>query len=157
MCKVLQDFKHDCLCRGFSKRTIETYISNITRYLEYCGQDVNIELLQKFLFHLRNKNLSDSTLNGYFAALNTYTDYRCFEGHIEYNPIPQFRKRYLRIKRKFNSIDRRQLIDVQTMANLVSEPFTMCESIRIKDYLWTMPIRDSAMMICYAKYWIVMV
>ena len=43
----------------------------------------------------RKKGVSPRTLSAYFSAISSYYDYLIYEGTLNKNPIPPFRKRYL--------------------------------------------------------------
>ena len=57
------------------------------------------------LYHLKNERegrgssdgLSPSTLNTYFAAMNSFYKFLRYDGQVEENLIPEFRDRYLDI------------------------------------------------------------
>lgn len=117
---ILNKFLKDCLARGLTKHTVETYKSSISAFLDRFPDpsQVTLENLVDFLEDLRAQNLQSSTLKGSFAALNTFFDYLVFTGHLISNLIPSFRKRYL-TRLKFNGAAR-QLISVQDMRILVS-------------------------------------
>ncbi|MGP8329566.1 MAG: tyrosine-type recombinase/integrase, partial [Methanosarcinaceae archaeon] len=149
--KTLEDFEEDCVCRGFTKQTVDTYVCNIKHFLEFIdATNVEIENLKMFLLHLRSKNLADSTVNGYFSAINCYLDYLCFSGEKVNNPIAPFRKRYIRHKRRCNGTNTRQLISIEKMSELVNEPL-VTEKTQIKNYTWSVPERDHALFMIFAK------
>ena len=149
--KTINEFKLDCTCRGFTKPTVDTYASNCRHFLNYIGDsDVDIKVLTEYLSHLRSKNLANSTINGYFSALNCYLDYRIFMGEKINNPIPAFRRRYIRHKRRYNGTNTRQLVSVETMSKLVNEPL-ITEKTKIRDYVWSVPERDHAISMIFAK------
>lgn len=150
----LNGFVEDCLCRGFTRHTVETYSCNIREFFRVVGgvDDVDMGVLRGFLMYLRGRGLSDSTLNGYFAALNVYFDYLVFEGVLSGNPVPSFRRRYLNLRRRYNGVNSRQLIGVEEMAELVYSPFDV-GVVRISErtHLWSVPVRDCALMMLFAK------
>jgi integrase/recombinase XerD len=130
----LKEFEDDCKAQGFEKHTIESYLSNIRLFFEYVdvpADKVEIFHLTDFLNYLRfektipiqNKikvGAAKSTINAYFSALNAYYDFLEFSGQLDHNPIPKFRKRYLkRIKRDMGPDSTRQLISIRQMAELV--------------------------------------
>lgn len=152
MCvKTIDEFKLDCTCRGFTKQTVDTYTCNCRHFINYTGDtDIDITILTKYLSHLRSKNLANSTINGHFSALNCYLDYRIFMGEKINNPIPAFRRRYIRHKKRYNGTNTRQIISVEKMSTLVNEPL-ITEKTRIKDYVWSIPERDHAISMIFAK------
>ena len=152
MCvKTIEEFKLDCTCRGFTKQTVDTYTCNCRQFIDYTGDtDIDITILTKYLSHLRSKKLANSTINGHFSALNCYLDYRIFMGEKINNPIPAFRRRYIRHKKRYNGTNTRQLISVEKMSELVNEPL-VTEKTQIKDYVWSVPERDHAISMVFAK------
>ena len=124
---------------------------NCRHFLNYVGDsDVDIKILTEFLSHLRSRNLADSTINGYFSAMNCYLDYRIFMGEKINNPIPAFRRRYIRHKKRYNGTNTRQLISIEKMSELVKEPL-VTEHTKIKDYVYSVPERDHALSMIFAK------
>ncbi|MCK5342691.1 MAG: site-specific integrase, partial [Candidatus Heimdallarchaeota archaeon] len=87
---------------------------------------------------------------GYFSALNCFLDYRIFMGEKINNPIPAFRRRYIRHKRRYNGTNTRQLISIEKMSELVKEPLAT-EKTNIKNSLWSVPERDQAISMMFAK------
>lgn len=140
------------MTRGFTKHTVETYVSDVNNFLEFFNYDLHTDMksLMRYLTHLRARNLADSTLNGYFAAISTFFDYLVWCDTIESNPVPIFRRRYLRFKRKYNTKNTRQLISIPKMAELVYTPFAY-EHTKIRENLWSVPIRDHLIMMILAK------
>ena len=62
---------------------------------------------------IRKKGVSPRTLSAYFSAISSYYDYLIYEGTLNKNPIPPFRKRYLANHRpKTNGENTRQLISI---------------------------------------------
>ncbi|AKB34158.1 site-specific recombinase [Methanosarcina siciliae HI350] len=121
--EILSSFSLDCSCRGFSSRTVDNYVSCIRYFLELHSIDSDYDDLKKFLVHIRDeKKYSASTCNGYFSSLNTFYDYLVFEGKIDKNLVPSFRKRYMRTYKKFYESESRKLISIGDMALLVDEP-----------------------------------
>ncbi|NPE27641.1 tyrosine-type recombinase/integrase [Methanococcoides sp. SA1] len=153
MMSAVHDFTIDCYARGLSRRTIETYRSNLKLFLEHNPNPHGLENkdLRQHLQRLRNRELKISTINGHFAAISSFYDYLAFENNNIRNPIPPFRRRYIRNKRVFNGMNTRQIIDIHTMEELIKLPFSIPENTHIKEYTWTVPIRDQAIMLMLAK------
>nr|WP_321496285.1 tyrosine-type recombinase/integrase [uncultured Methanolobus sp.] len=159
---VLEEFADDCRCRDFSNTTIQTYRCNIRYFLDFQKCDHNqlfddfeirtdYDKLKLFLKHLKKRNLTASTINGYFSAISTFYDFLYEFEKTEKNEIPAFRRRYLKQKKKFNYYKRRQLIDKSTMKELVDEPLITEPFMQIKNYIRTVPERDRAIAIMFAK------
>ncbi|MDW7733709.1 MAG: tyrosine-type recombinase/integrase [Methanolobus sp.] len=119
---TVDGFVDDCHARGLTDHTIETYCSCITDYLRYHHDPAAVGLneLRAYLGSLRSRGLQGSTLKSYFAAISAFYDYMMFEGTLENNPIPSFRKRYLRIKAQHGGENTRQPGSIEQMKELVS-------------------------------------
>jgi integrase/recombinase XerD len=120
---IVNEFALDCRARGFSSRTVESYVSCLRYFLCMHSIDSNFDDLKSFLIHIRDeKRYSMSTCNGYFASLNTFFDYLVFAGKLDKNIIPSFRKRYMRTYKSFCANESRKLISIEDMARLVDQP-----------------------------------
>lgn len=118
----VEGFITDCEARGLTAHTIQTYQGCVKSFLQANPEPsrVDLDVLRRYLKHLRSMGLQGSTLKGYFAALSTFYDYLIFEGILSSNPVLPFRKRYLtRIKRSTGGENTRQLISVQQMRVLI--------------------------------------
>jgi integrase/recombinase XerD len=130
----LKQFEDDCKTLGYAEHTIEGYISNIKRFFEYVDvppDQVRISHLSDFLHYLRFEmtiktrnrikvGAAKSTIKTYFSSLHAYYDFLEFFGSMDENPIPKFRRRYLKhIKKDTGADSTRQLISIQQMAELV--------------------------------------
>lgn len=112
----IKGFVADCQARGLTVHTIQTYRSNVRDFLTYIDdpRGVSMDLLRNYLGELRQRNFQGSTLKGYFASISALYDYLVWEGDIELNPVPSFRKRYLsRLKHQYNGENTRQLPSIQ--------------------------------------------
>ncbi|AKB79125.1 Site-specific recombinase [Methanosarcina horonobensis HB-1 = JCM 15518] len=116
---LLNDFLLDCSVRNFSPRTIQSYKSNLKYFLSRHSVQINPDDLKNFLIHIRDKkHYSPSTVGNYFAALSSFYDWLEWEGVIEKNIVPQFRKRYLRYYKEQRH-EERQLINLEQMRALI--------------------------------------
>lgn len=128
------EFKYDCQSLGYNDHTIESYLSNIRLFFEYIQippEEITNTQLNKFLRYLRYEKeiikgnnvkigASKSTIKTYFSSLHAYYDYLEYNGFIDHNPIPKFRRRYLKHIRKHKGPDNtRQLVSIRQMAELV--------------------------------------
>ena len=116
----LNDFLLDCQVRNFSPRTIQSYKSHIKYYLSSHPIQISLGDLKDFLVHIRDeKGYAASTVENYFASLSCFCDYLEWEGIIQENIIPKFRKRYLRYY-KDPLPEERQLIILEQMKDLIN-------------------------------------
>lgn len=116
------DFENDLLIRGFSPRTVESYRSHLLHYVSRYGVEISTSNLKDFLMHLRDGlGYKPSTISNYFSTLFAFCDFLEFEGILESNPLPKFRRRYFHQYKNYVP-ERRQLISVEQMAKLVKVP-----------------------------------
>jgi len=119
----LQRFIDDCQARGLTRHTIETYVSEVKPFL-MANRDpeiVRTEDLGAFLGSLKAKGLCNSTIAGYFDAINVFYAFLVYYKLVQSNPVGGFVKRHLRRLRDPNEeTNRRQCISVQDMALVAS-------------------------------------
>lgn len=128
------DFETDCQSLGYDPHTIESYRSNLRLFFEYVEispEEITNTHLNKFLRFLRYEKeiingkkvkigASKSTIKTYFSSLHSYFDFLEYSGILQDNPIPKFRRRYLKhIKQHKGPDNTRQLISIPAMAQLV--------------------------------------
>jgi len=116
----LDKFLLDCDNKGMTTHSIETYKSNLIEFLKYNPSplDVGTDHLLFYLQNLKARNLSHSTLKGYFAAVSSFYDFLVFFKFIPINPVTGFRKRY--ILRGKDHPATRQIIGIEDMRQLLS-------------------------------------
>jgi len=145
--EYINEYVTDELLRGTTKRTLETYESNLRYtfgYLDCTPGEVGKNELKKLLSHLKTEKqgrrgngpgVSGQTVNVYFSALNSFYQYLIYEEDFTHNPVPAFRKRYLQDNTSDDG-EQRQLISVSEMAGLVMS---------------VMKTRDKAIILLFAK------
>lgn len=127
--ELLGRFEEDCVLRRMTRETIRSYLSYLRtmgRFLETRGRsflDLTTEDLKAILAHAaRERNLRAKTLHAYFSALSCLCDFLQYESLVPANPVPGFRKRYLREYKKrgpgTNGYER-QLLTVDQMRDLI--------------------------------------
>ena len=128
----LREFIEDCSARGLTPETIYTYQSNIGRFLEFIDKDptkAEMSDFRAFLAHLRTveytvgrqkrKGVASATLGVYFSSINSFYDFLVWEKYTQVNLVPQFRKRYIRLKLQRNGENTRPLISIEQMIELL--------------------------------------
>lgn len=118
----IEGFVSECQARGLTDHTIETYSSNVQAFLRAYTEPVKVNLddLRHYLGDLRSRGYQGSTLKSYFAAISAFYDFLIIEGAATANPIPSFRKRYLRVKQQHGGENTRQLISIEQMSQLIN-------------------------------------
>jgi len=125
---LIEMFLKDCHIRGLTQRTIDTYASDLKIFFNHVTRsalEVDLSELRRFLTWLRDeRHLADSTISTYYSAVYSFYEYLEFEGHVENNPVPRFRRRYLAFLRKNNrgtsGSSERQLISIDEMRRLIN-------------------------------------
>ena len=145
---LINKYLEDAECMGLTDKTIENYNSCLKIFSNFMGKsliDVDIPDFKKFKIHLENKKnrynekFSPTTVSRYFSALQSIYEFLEVEEYIGKNPMPKFRKRYLKDykrKRCSNGESRRKLISVEEMSMLVNS---------------IMDPRDKAVIVLFAK------
>lgn len=141
--ELIKRFGEDCAVRGLSTETTRRYLSSINifkQYLQVNGfkiLDVDKDVIRKFLEYLRkDRNITQKTVENYFAALNGFYDFLEYEEHVIKNPINAVRKRYIRRYKDNNEGQMRRLISVEEMTKLINS---------------TIEIRDKSIIALLAK------
>jgi len=129
---LINEYLLDIKCTNLTKNTVKNYHSCLkvfSLFFEKSLIDADISDLKEFKMHLEKKRnhydklLSPSTISRYFTAVESFFDFLEFEEYIDKNPMPKFRRRYLKeYKRKqYSNINsRRKLISVEEMNMLVN-------------------------------------
>lgn len=143
---LLEEYFKDAELQGLDERTIQTYRSDLQYFINWLDVDPRAagrDELREFLYHLRNDRtardgstgLKPSTLNIYFAAMNSFYQFLTYESEVQENPVPEIRDRYLDIGQD-DSSSSRQLLSIKEMSTLVHG---------------TLNPRDRAIIILFAK------
>ena len=140
---LISKFQEDCLTRGLTQETARRYLSSLgifNQYLKEIGRnilDVDRDVLRSFINYLRvDREVSQRTIETYFAAMASFFGYLEYERYINKNPVLEVRKRYLRKYKDNDDGQVRKLISVDEMARLINS---------------TMNIRDRAIIALLAK------
>jgi integrase/recombinase XerD len=141
--ELLNAFVRDCELRRLTRGTIRSHKSNIRtvgKYLQTTGlnfKDLDKESLKEVLDYLQNgREVSYKTLDCYFTALSSFYEYLEYEDRVHKNPVPAFRKRYLKRYKKEHNGSKRKLISVDEMSMLINS---------------TLEVRDKTIMTVLAK------
>lgn len=99
---LLTSFAEDATLRGLTTESLPAYLSYggiLAEFLASRGKgflDVDADLLKDILRYVLSRNVKAKTVRAYFSALSAVCDYLQYEGLLPANPVPPFRKRYLR-------------------------------------------------------------
>jgi integrase/recombinase XerD len=123
----LDEYTTDLKAQGLTVRTVENYASSIRKFFVFLGpkraEETTLADLRNYLTHLSsNGGLSPKTIGRDFSAITSFFQFLEFEERITGNPVPKFRRRYLRtIQREAEKdvVSLRQLIEVDDMRRLV--------------------------------------
>ncbi|MDQ0177149.1 site-specific integrase [Bacillus chungangensis] len=86
---ILQGFSQWLIEEGWAKKTIDSYVSDIKGYMQYCNEkgDGDQPLLSRFLFvkykeHLIEHDYAVSTINKKINSLKVFNDFLCFKQQV---------------------------------------------------------------------------
>ncbi|NYT02002.1 MAG: tyrosine-type recombinase/integrase [Methanosarcinales archaeon] len=121
---LLEGFKEDCeLRRLASARDYIRYAREFMAFLEARGsspRSIENEDLKAFLFTLQKRDLRSTTIDRIISCVSTFCTYLEDEKFLENNPMPTFRRRYLRVYKDSNDGQSRKLISVSEASLLVN-------------------------------------
>lgn len=125
--KLHEEYLADLQARSVTQKTVDTYGSATKIFLEWLDQlnpeSVDVVELKSFKEYLEQKRkVKAKSLMRYFSALQSFYDYLQFTNAVKVNPIPLFRRRYLKPVRREAMKDRsgqRQLLDMDTTKRYV--------------------------------------
>jgi integrase/recombinase XerD len=127
--ELLDRFAEDCALRRMTPETIRSYTSNLRTMAGFLDGrnrsplDLASDDLKAILsFALHDRAVRPKTIRAYFSALSCLCDFLVYEGFMASNPVPPFRKRYLRdYKKRGPGGDgfERQLLTVEQMRDLI--------------------------------------
>lgn len=115
-------FEQDCIARGLTRHTAQTYRSWVGHFLKRHPDPTKVTLsdLRTLLEGLKREKLAGGSLKGYFYAVGAFYNFLVFSGLHDKNPIPLFRQRYLSRVKSYPEIENsRQLISIQQMKMLI--------------------------------------
>ena len=97
-----------------------SYIQEFLSFLQKAPKEVERTDLKAYLMALQKRGLKQSSIDKVFSYLNNFYEYLAEENLVSSNPVPPFRKRYVRQYKAEMSQDVRQLISVEDAARLVN-------------------------------------
>ncbi|MFC1505714.1 tyrosine-type recombinase/integrase [Thermoproteota archaeon] len=127
--RLLELFIEDCRDRQLTPETIRRYESSIKQYISYLDEQgvpivkVDKHILHNYIRYRYSKGVNQKTLENDLCGVTSLYEYLIFEDHMERNPVPGVRKRYLRKYKKDNDGDTespRKLLTVEEMSLLIN-------------------------------------
>ena len=127
--RLLELFVEDCRDRQLTDETIRRYRSSIRQYLAYLEQqrasilNVDKHVLHDYIRQRRSQGIDQKTLENDLSGIAGLYEYLVFEDHMEKNPVPGVRKRYLRRYKEESDGDvesPRKLLTVEEMSLLIN-------------------------------------
>jgi len=121
---LIERFQNDCNLRDMV--TTMDYVYRTKAYCDFLeGRGKNPLIADKndlraFLAHLKAKGLKFRTIDAIYTSLSAFFEFLMIEELVEYNPVPPFRKYYLRRYKNDNDSEIRKLISVEEASRLVN-------------------------------------
>lgn len=124
MTALVDAFKADCALRNMGTLKIYgLYAQEFCDFLEGKGKEpaqVQRDDLKAFLLVIRERNLKASSQERVFSIIGQFYEFLVNEEIMPSNPIPPFRKRYLRQFKDDHGRESRQLISIDQAAMLIN-------------------------------------
>jgi integrase/recombinase XerD len=126
---LLELFVEDCRDRQLTDETIRRCRSSIKQYLAFLKQRgitlfrVDRHVLHEYIHERRLEGVTQKTLENDLSGIAALYGYLVFEDHMEKNPVPEVRKRYLRRYKQEKDVDEespRKLLTVEQMSLLIN-------------------------------------
>ena len=123
--ELIDGYMEDIIMRGWAQSSLRGLKSILFRLRKLLGvewADVGEEELKALLAFCRKQNLSAGTVKRYFNALSSFLQYLEDRDLISRNPVPKFRRIYLRkvSEEAQKHENRRQIISEEQMAQLIN-------------------------------------
>lgn len=118
---LIGEFQADCQLRGHKySGTPLSYIHEFLAGLQKAPEKADRADLKAYLMVLQGRGLKQSSIDKVFSHLSNFYEYLAEENLVSSNPVPPFRKRYVRQYKEQLAQDVRQLISVEDAARLVA-------------------------------------
>jgi len=126
---LLELFMEDCRDRQLTEETIRRYRSSIKQYLAFLKKSgvsllgVDKHVSHDYIHERRQHGMNQKTLENDLSGIAALYGYLVFEDHMEKNPVPEVRKRYLRRYKQEKDADEespRKLLTVEQMSFLIN-------------------------------------
>lgn len=134
--ELLEDFLQDIELQGWSKGAKSSSKYTLGIYMDFLGKksciNADLNTLKQFYVIMKERpgqygreRLSEGSIKKYVSNLGSFYEFLYLEKYIDRNPVPEFRKRYLRkLKNNYSeSEDKRQLISIVEMAKMINTVF----------------------------------
>jgi integrase/recombinase XerD len=119
--KLLLAFQDDCILRGMKfYRTQIYYVRDFLIRLEKDPLEADRFDLKTYLLELQGREMKQTSVDKVFGAISNFYEFMVDEGLLASNPVPPFRKRYVRHYKEQEAQDIRQLISIEDAAMLVN-------------------------------------
>ena len=123
---LIVSFGNDCKLRNMTRKTIQDYSSQIKIFNSFLIRNdsgllhIDRDVLRDFIRYLKEeRGNSESRVKHYLSGLSTFYEYMVYERLVEYNPVLEVRKRYLRQYKSNGCVHERKLISVEEMAMFI--------------------------------------
>jgi integrase/recombinase XerD len=120
--QILEAFAVDCRLRGLARP--DSQVAYARKFVAGLGNISPAHAgrmeLRAFLSQLQSQGLKQSSIAKIFSQLSPFFDFMVEDGLMAANPVPPFKKRYLKAYKEQNSQDIRQLISIEDAGRLVN-------------------------------------
>lgn len=118
---LLEEYEADCQLRGlkYSGKSVY-YIRAFLAALQKDPAEICRADLKAYLLQLQSRGLKQTSIDKVFSTISGFYEFMVEEDLITANPIPQFKKRYVRPYKTQVAQDNRQLISIEDASRLVN-------------------------------------
>jgi integrase/recombinase XerD len=121
---LIEAFRRDLRLQRKTETTVSHYSDWVRRFADFIGSnllEVTRDDLKNYLDYLRNtQKMREASIKFVFASLSSFYTFLVDESMIAANPVPAFRRKYLRSYKNESTSRSRQLISVDQARMLVN-------------------------------------
>ena len=121
---LVSEFKADLKVRNKSSYTVKSYPQCVRAFERwFVGGDlldVDEKTLVRYIEHLKERNVSQTSILRYFSGLSSYWEFLIWSGYTTKNPVKPVQKRYFSEFKPHDASQRRQCISIEQAKTLVA-------------------------------------
>ena len=123
--ELIAEFRSYLKTSGKSKFTLIQYPQYVKNLADFVGGDllsVDKKVLDRYLAHLRERELGNSAIAKYFSGISTFFKFLVWYEYVDRNPVPTLKEHYPQVfnKKARNTNHRRKLISIDQAKTLVA-------------------------------------
>jgi integrase/recombinase XerD len=125
--ELIDEFRSSLKTSGKSKFTLIQYPQYVKNLADFVGGDllsVDKKVLDRYLAHLRERELGNSAIARYFSGISTFFKFLVWNEYVDQNPVPALKEHYPQVFGKKSCNNHwRKLISIDQAKALVASIF----------------------------------